>query len=150
MKRDILQQEQAELKARDVISRNRYRRISEARAFAEDFFAALRNLPITVFGVIMEAPFVPQQQLIPQQQANLLENRFRFLLQRIELLAEQHDTMASVLFDGDTGVFKSLSSQFSAYLYRSTEGRAHTRIADTPAFVDSASSVGIQIADCNV
>ena len=141
MKRDVLKRERVELKASSIISKNTYGRIAEARAFAEDFFAGLRNLPVTIFGVVMESPFPPQQQ------GDFLENRFRFLLQRIELLAEEHDTMATVLFDGDTGVFKRLSAQFSGYLYRSTEGSAHTRIADTPAFVDSASSIGIQIAD---
>ena len=89
----------------------------------------------------MEAPFAPQQK------DNLLENRFRFLLQRIELLAEERDTMANILFDGDSGQLKGLSARFSSYLYRSAEGRGNIRIADTPAFVDSESSVGIQIAD---
>ena len=141
IKRDVLQRERTELKARNIINRNTYRRRGEARAFAEDFFAALRNLDITVFGIIMEAPFAPQQK------DNLLENRFRFLLQRIELLAEERDTMANILFDGDSGQLKGLSARFSSYLYRSAEGRGNIRIADTPAFVDSESSVGIQIAD---
>ena len=141
IKRDVLQREQIELKARNIINRSTYRRQGEARAFSEDFFAALRNLDITIFGVVMEAPFAPQRK------DNLLENRFRFLLQRIELLAEEQDTMAIVLFDGDSGQLKGLSARFSSYLYRSTEGRDNLRIADTPAFVDSESSVGIQIAD---
>ena len=141
MKRDVLGRERDELKGREILNRPTHRRLPEARAFADDFFAALRNLPITIFATVMEAPFGPPQE------GGFLENRFRFLLQRIELLAEEHDVFANVLFDGHSGQLSGLSDRFSSYLFRSAEGRANVHIADTPAFVDSASSVGVQIAD---
>ena len=133
---------QDELKGRKLLNRPNHRRRSEIRAFADEFFTALRNLPITVFATVMDAPFEPRQQ-----DDDRLENRFRFLLQRIELLAMEQDTMANVMFDGHSGQLSGLSERFSGYLFRSNEGIANEHIADTPSFVDSASSVGIQIAD---
>ena len=142
LKRDVLGREQIELKGRELLNKRQYRRRPETRAFAEDFFAALRNLPITVFAIIMEGPFGPQQK-----DPGYLENWFRFLLQRIELLAGEREAFANVLFDGHTGLYQGVSRRFSGYIFRSDEGRASTHIADTPAFADSASSAGLQIAD---
>ena len=142
MKRDALRREQVELKGQSMLSGRKFRRRAQSRSFAEDFFATLRNLPITVFATIMEGPFGGTAG-----GEDRLENRFRFLLQRIELLAEQRNAFANVLFDGDSGQLKGLSERFSRYLFRFEEGRASIHIADTPAFVDSASSAGIQIAD---
>lgn len=142
IKRDVLRREQAELKGQSMLSGRKFRRRPQTQSFAEDFFAMLRSLPITVFATIMEGPF-ERAELAD----NRLENRFRFILQRVELLAEQRNTFANVLFDGDSGQLKGLSERFAHYLFRSDEGRASSHIADTPAFVDSASSAGIQIAD---
>ena len=142
LKRDVLGREYAELKGRELLNKRKYRRRPEVRAFAEDFFTALRNLPITVFATIMEGPFNP-----PQLEHGYLENRFRFLLQRIELLAADRDAFANVLFDGHSGLYQGVSERFAGYIFRSDEGRASNHIADTPAFADSASSAGIQIAD---
>ena len=132
---------QSELKARDLINRPNYRRRPEARALADEFFTALRNLPTTVFATVMQGPFVQQER------DDRLENRFRFLIQRIELLAAEQDAVANVMFDGHSGQLSGLSERFSGYLFRSQEGIANAHIADTPSFVDSSSSVGIQIAD---
>lgn len=90
----------------------------------------------------MEGPFIGRNQ-----DDDRLENRFRFLMQRIELLSSDRDSMANVMFDGHSGQLSGLSERFSGYLFRSFEGMANDHIADTPSFVDSSSSVGIQIAD---
>lgn len=137
-----LERAQAELKGRELLNKPNHRRRPEARALADEFFTALRTLPVTVFVIVMEAPFSGQQQYDDR-----LENRFRFLLQRIEILSSEEDAMANVMFDGHSGQLSGLSERFSGYLFRSDEGRANTHIADTPSFVDSASSTGIQIAD---
>ena len=142
MKRDILGKENAELKGRSLINRPTYRRQPQSVAFAEEFFNALRNFPITIFAMIMEAPFESSGLNPPY-----LENRFRFLLQRIESLAEEQRSFANIHFDGQPNLYGGLSGRFSSYLFRSSEGQSSDLITDTPAFVDSASSVGIQIAD---
>ena len=142
MKRDILGKESAELKGRTLINRPTFRRQPQAVAFAEEFFDALRNFPVTIFAMIMEAPFLKSEQ-----DPRYLENRFRFLLQRIEALAEEQRSFANIHFDGQPNLYGGLSGRFSSYLFRSSEGQSSDLITDTPAFVDSASSVGIQIAD---
>ena len=142
MKRDILGKENAELKGRSLINRTTYRRQPQAVAFAEEFFDTLRNFPVTIFAMIMEAPFD-----MPEQGPRYLENRFRFLLQRIESLAEEQRSFANIHFDGQPNLYGGLSGRFSSYLFRSSEGQSSDLITDTPAFVDSASSIGIQIAD---
>ena len=132
---------QDELKGRELLNRPTHRRKPEARALADEFFTELRNLPVTVFAMVMEGPFGPRQQ-----DPDRLESRFRFLMQRIDLLASESDAVANIMFDGHSGQLSGLSARFSGYLFRSNEGTSNVHIADTPSFVDSASSVGVQIA----
>ena len=141
IKRDVLGIDRAELKGRNILNRPTYRRKVEARAFAEDFFASLQDMPVTVFATVMAGPFQPRSD------DNILENRFRILVRRIELLATERNVMTSILFDGDGSQLSGLNERFRAYFYGSCEGKGNVHIVDTPAFVDSASSVGIQIAD---
>lgn len=142
LKRDILGFERMELKGRNLINRPTFRRKPEYNQFLEEFFSAVLNLPITIFAVIMENPFY-----VSAAEVDRLPNRYRYLVQRIELLAEQRDEMATIMFDGQPNLFGGVGWQFNGFLYRSDEGRACTHITDAPSFVDSKTSTGIQIAD---
>ena len=142
LKRDILGFERMELKGRNLINRPTFRRKPEYNQFLEEFFSAVLNLPITIFAVIMENPF-----FVSAEDVDRLPNRYRYLVQRIELLAEQQDEMATIMFDGQPNLFGGVGWQFNGFLYRSDEGRACTHITDAPSFVDSKTSTGIQIAD---
>ena len=142
LKRDYLGDERTELKGRNLINRSTFRRKPEINQFLEEFYSTVLNLPITIFAMIMEAPFNQ-----PVSDSNFLPNRFRYLVQRIELLAEQRQEMATIMFDGQPNLFGGVGWQFNGFLYRSDEGRACTHITDTPSFVDSKTSTGIQIAD---
>ena len=142
IKRDLLGRERIELKGVNLLNRRTFRRKPDYASFVEEFFSLLLNFPITLFAVIMQDPVEP-----PAIQESLLANRFRFLAERIELLAEEQDEMATLMFDGSPNLFGGLGWKFNSYLYRSEEGRACTHITDAPCFVDSESSAGIQIAD---
>ena len=142
LKRDILQRERIELKGTTFLKRSTFRRKPNYVAFLEELFSAILNFPLTIFAVIMERPTV----VIPTDETRL-PNRFRYLIQRIELLAEDTDEMATLMFDGHGGLFGGICWQFNGFLYRSDEGRAYTHITDAPSFVDSQTSTGIQIAD---
>jgi hypothetical protein len=142
LKRDNLGHERTELKGRNLINRSTFRRKPDFNQFLEEFFSAVLNLPVTIFAVIMQSPF-----LMPASQIDRLPNRFRYLVQRIELLAEQKDEMATIMFDGQPNLYGGIGWQFNGFLYRSDEGRACTHITDAPSFVDSKTSTGIQIAD---
>ena len=143
LKRDFLGHERKELKASNLIKRGTFRRKPEYVSFLEEFFNTLLNLPLTVFAVIMQAPFEPRYVGDDLH----LPNRYRFLVQRIQLLAEEQDAMATLMFDGAAELFGGIGWQFNSYLFRSEEGRACTHITDAPSFVDSQTSAGIQIAD---
>ena len=130
------------MKGLRLINRATFRRRPDIVAFVEEFFSALLNLPITVFAVIIERPSVA-----PNAGDARLPDQFRFLTQRVQLLAESREEMATLLFDGSAGQLGGLSFKFSSFLYRSEEGRACTNITDTPFFGDSKASAGVQIAD---
>lgn len=142
LKRDLLNHERKELKGVKLLNKSTFRRKPEYVGFLEEFFSTLSNLPITIFSVIMQAPF--NDQTNPD---NLLPNRFRFLVQRVQLLAEEKNKMATLMFDGSPNLYGGVGWRFNSFLYRSDEGRACTRITDAPSFVDSETSAGIQIAD---
>ncbi|MDE2960399.1 MAG: DUF3800 domain-containing protein [Chloroflexota bacterium] len=134
--------ENVELKGSKLLNRNSYLNSNTKRIRAEKFFATLRGLPITVFATVLRGPFTA-----PAVGNVHLENRFRFLVQRIEMLGTDNNALATVVFDGLGNRFHELGRSFSNYLFRSNEGRGSTHITDTPLFVDSKSAVGIQIAD---
>ena len=90
----------------------------------------------------MEQPFVASSA-----SDELLPNRFRYLTQRIQLLAEEYDEMATIMFDGHPNLYGGLGWQFNSNLYHSEKRRACIHITDAPSFVDSQTSAGIQIAD---
>lgn len=142
LKRTILGKEDLEFKAKRLLTRSTFRRIPEKRELVEAFFDLLRNLPISIFAVIMEKP-----QLLPCIEKTYLPNQFRYLLQRCELLAQETKDMITILFDGDCQVCGGFALKFNSFLYRSTEGRSMSTITDAPFFVDSRVTSGIQIAD---
>ena len=142
LKRDNLGNERMELKGRNLINRHTFRRKPDYQQFLEEFFSAVLNLPLIIFASIMEQPF-PH----PSSESNMLPNRFRYLVQRVELLAEERNEMATLMFDGQPNLYGGVGWQFNGFLYRSEEGRACTHITDAPSFVDSRSSAGLQIAD---
>ena len=57
--------------------------------------------------------------------------------------------MATILFDGyGPTLYKGmLPKKFDSFLYRSGEGQSFTSLCDSPYFVDSKLTQGIQIAD---
>ena len=79
LKRDFLGRERMELKGRNLINRPTFQRKPEINQFLDEFFSTVLNLPITIFAMIMEAPFNQ-----PVNDSNLLPNRFRYLVQRKE------------------------------------------------------------------
>jgi len=143
LKRDLVHNETMEFKANKLLNRGTFRRCPEKRELVEAFFDLIRNLPISIFAVIMVRPLsdIPRSIFLPKQ--------LRYLLQRIDLLASSSETdkMVTVLFDGECAQNDNLSRKFSAFLYRSYEGRSMSKITDTPFFVDSVVTAGIQIAD---
>ncbi len=144
IKRSLLGDERAgkELKANQVLNRRTFNRRSELRELLEEVFEQIQNLDITIFAVVMEKP----EQVIPRNTV-YLPRQYRYILQRVNALLTGEQSMAFVLVDGDGSQYGELSAKLERFLNRSYEGRAMTNVVDTPYFVDSRYTMGIQIAD---
>lgn len=136
----------AELKGSKYITPRVFRNRPNEWELAESFFDLCRSLPFTLFAVVMEHP---EQLPYGRETENYLPNEYRYLLQRINQLAEETNRMATVLFDGEGPTLYGglLPKKFDSFLYRSAEGQSFTSICDSPYFVDSGLTQGIQIAD---
>jgi hypothetical protein len=145
VKRTLLGSERAnlELKAHNLLKRSTFRRKPELRELVETVFDLLRDLPVTVFAVIMERPREP----LPRSDSRL-PRQYRHILQRVNaMLLDEPSSLSVVLIDGDGSQYGGLSGKIEQYLHRHGEGRELTNVVDSPYFVDSRFTVGIQLAD---
>ena len=146
LKRQLLQKEpfDFEMKARKLITPATFRNRPEKREFVEAFFESLRNLDVVVFAEIMERP-----SSIPTHSDRFLPLQFRHQLQTSNRFVEvyQPNDLAAIMFDGDGTNFGPLAVKFSNWLYRTVDGKTLTNLAESPFFVDSRVTPGIQIAD---
>ncbi len=144
IKRSLLGDERAgvELKANSLLNRGTFNRKPELRELVESIFDQMRNLPLTVFAVIMEKP----EREIPRSTIHL-PRQYRYILQRVNALIAGSQSMAVVLVDGDGSQYGGLSAKFEGYLNRHREGQFMANVVDTPYFVDSKYTMGIQLAD---
>lgn len=135
-----------ELKGAGLITRRVFDKRPNQRELVEAFFDLCRTLPFTLFAIVMEHP---TQVPYGREVENYLPNEYRYLLQRINRHAEESGRMATLLFDGEgPTLYKgTLPKKFDSFLYRSSEGQSFTSVCDSPYFVDSRLTQGIQIAD---
>lgn len=135
-----------ELKGTNLINRRSFARRQNEWELVESFFDLCRSLPFTFFAVVMEHP---ERTPYGHEVNDHLPNQYRYLLQRINQYAEEIGEMAVLLFDGDgTSLFGgTVPGKFDSFLHRSQEGRSFTAICDSPYFVDSRLTQGVQIAD---
>lgn len=133
-----------EMKAKKLITPGTFRNRPEKREFVKSFFELLRSLDIVIFAEIMERPSSP-----PPTSYNFLPMQFRHLLYRVNryLQLNKPDELAAIMFDGDGSHFGGLAIRFSNWLYRSDGGQSLTHLAESPFFVDSKVTPGIQVAD---
>ncbi|MDI6857345.1 MAG: DUF3800 domain-containing protein [Dehalococcoidia bacterium] len=137
--------ENFELKGHKLLTRTTFEKRAAKRELVESTFELIRNIDLTLFAIVMERPTV-----VPLLQPGMLPNQYRYILQRVALLldAQSHDDMALLIFDGQGPNFgRDLSSAISGFLFKHPEGQSYSRIVETPLFVDSRITPGIQIAD---
>lgn len=94
IKRHAINNPDFELKANKILNRRTFRRIPEKRELIEQVFDMARNLPIKVFGVIMERPSRAIKRL-----DGLLPNYHRFLLSKVNMFMKEEPstTMRTLL-----------------------------------------------------
>ena len=144
IKRSLLGEERAgkELKAHEILNERTFERRPELRELVAEVFDQIQNLDITIFAVVMEKP----ETEIPRDTI-YLPPQYRYILQRVNALLDGEQAMAFVLVDGDGSQYGGLSAKIERYLNRSSEGQSMTNVVDTPYFVDSRYTMGIQLAD---
>ena len=146
LKHNLLGKEQFEIeaKANHLLNRATFRNRPEKRELVEAFFEMCRNFPFTLFAIVMERPLTP-----PPTDRDILPMPFRYILYRVNRFVEteQPDDLAVLLFDGDGSQYNRLSGRFSNWLYKSLRGRSLRTLAESPFFVDSQFTPGIQVAD---
>jgi hypothetical protein len=145
-KRAVLGRDDAgELKAIDLINERTFRRIPEKRELVESVFDLINRLDITIFAIV-----VPRPTKSINFPVDHLPTPHQFLLQRINALAEEVKQEAILVYDGNGMNIQgmNLSACVSDYIFKVAEyNNILRRLVDTPLFVDSRVTPGIQLAD---
>ncbi len=134
-----------ELKAVELINRRTFNKIPAKRELVEKVFELIGNLEITIFAIVVPRPRQPLN--LPD---GYLPSPQRFLFQRINALAEKMSQEAILVYDGNGMNIQGMemAACVSNYIFRVAEPHnLLLRVVDTPLFVDSRVTPGIQIAD---
>ena len=131
-----------ELKANQILNKRTFDRRPELRELVAEIFDQIQNLDVTIFAVVMDKP----ETVIPRDTV-YLPRQYRYILQRANALMSGDQSMAFVLIDGDGSQYGGLSAKLERYLNRYYEGQSMVNVVDTPYFVDSQYTMGIQLAD---
>lgn len=134
-----------ELKGTELLNRRTLTRIAEKKELVESVFEMIQSLDITIFSIVIPRPNRPLD--LPN---GYLPKPHRFLFQRINALAERMNQEAILVYDGNgmNILGMNMASCVSNYIFRVAEpNNILRRIVDTPLFVDSKVTPGIQIAD---
>jgi len=147
IKRRFFSSPEKELKAKELLRPYTFERTDRRRELVECIFDLIRETELAIFAMIMEHP-----TRMPETPEGHIPIQYRFLLERINFyiasLADDRD-MAILVFDGEGTAFipGGLGPGISRYLFRSREGQTWSKIIDSPFFVDSQITPGIQLVD---
>lgn len=146
VKRTVLGREDAhELKGVELITERTFRRIPEKRELVEATFDLLTRLDVTIFAIVIPRPTKPLNT--PRGH---LPGPHKYLIQRINALAEEMKQEAILVYDGNGMDVQgwNMSACITDYIFKAAEyNNILRRIVDTALFVDSRVTPSIQIAD---
>jgi len=117
------------------------------REFTEEIFALCRECKVKTFASIMERP---KDHLLDLELDPHIHELYKYLMRRINkyVLEEYQDRRAIFLFDAqDDKSNERLAKRFTNFLFKSKKGWEYLNILDTPFFVNSKMTPGIQVAD---
>lgn len=141
----IAEPHEFEIKGRLLLSR-RGMTSSKKTEFVEELLSICKRYGIQTFAVGMR----PAQPSMPGIPTPNVFRVYHFLLERIEqmMLESLPSEMAIIAFDSqDEKTDRRRALDYGNFLYGHEEGKAMQHIVDTPYFVSSRVTVGIQIAD---
>lgn len=135
-----------ELKGHMLIKPRIFKKFPSDRDLVDRAFDLILESDIAIFAVIMNHPRKDRNLA-----AGILPFEYRRIIQRVNLYMQhehEHD-MAVLVFDGKgTGLIPGgLAPAVEAFLFRSEEGRSYRNVVESPLFVDSKITPGIQLAD---
>jgi len=134
-----------EIKAEKFLARKPFEYSAERRALVSAVADLIDATPLAIYAIQMRRPTIP-----PNWPAGVLSPHYRLLMERIELhMREQEpDGFAKVLFDErDPGADAADSRSFRTFMSTTAEGKSWQHVLDTPFFVSSDITPGIQVAD---
>jgi len=117
------------------------------REFMKEIFSLCRMYKIVTFASIMKRP--TQKILIPEENPHI-HDLYKYLMRRVDAYVNESfpEQTAIFLFDSkDKKSNERLARRFTSFLYKSKKGQEYHHILDTPFFVDSRMTPGIQIVD---
>jgi len=132
-----------ELKANKLLNRHTFRRSREKWELLESIFSYIKKLDVKVFVIVMHK----MNEYRPEDPKKLSWS-YQQLLIRINHYAQELDEMGLVVYDQrDTKADRQISDAFNNYLFRSSTGKSLRNIVESPLFVSSFITPGIQFAD---
>jgi len=138
--------EKGELKGTALIKPRIFEKYPSDRDLVDRAFDLILESDVAVFAVIMSHPGKDRKLT-----AVILPCEYRRIIERVNLyMQHEHEgEMAVLVFDGKgTGLVpRGLAPAVEAFLFRSEEGRCYGNVVESPLFVDSKITPGIQLAD---
>jgi len=134
-----------EIKAEKYLARKPFEYSAQRRQVVRRIAELVEGTPLSFFSVQMKRPVAA-----PNWQKTTLTPSFRLLTERIELHMREHepDGFAKMLFDErDPGADAADSRSFRSFISGTAEGQSWSHVLDTPFFVSSTITPGIQVVD---
>lgn len=117
--------------------------------FVEEVLSICKRYELLAFVIAMRQVGEPMLKGFSQEESRIFKV-YHYLLERVEAMMGENypEDMAIVLLDSsDKETDKRRAITFGNFLYGHEEGKSMQRIVDTPFFVSSTLTPGIQIAD---
>jgi hypothetical protein len=134
-----------ELKGREFLTRQVFDKRPNKRELVEQVFTLVQNFDVGVFSIIIDRP-----DFVPPKAEGRLEIQYQFLVERINAYAQEKypDEMAILVLDSqDPEGDRKRAVAYNTFLYGYSFGQSMIKVLETPLFVDSVITPGIQLAD---
>jgi len=130
-----------EIKASDLLNPKSITKRTNNKQLADEVLNLIQSYRVSVFACVMERP----EQVMPLEKAEILPNRFRFLLERVSFDANERKSMALLVYDEDAKD-KIMWKAINNFLFKHNFGKT-LNILEMPLFVKSIITPGVQVAD---
>ncbi|MFX4262941.1 DUF3800 domain-containing protein [Pelotomaculum propionicicum] len=135
------QEKPREIKAINLINPKSITRRTNNKQLADEVINLMPSYNVAVFAAVMERPDIN----LPRENADILPNRYRFLLERVGFVASEKRSYALLVYDEESQE-KLMWKAINNYLFKHPTGK-NLRVLEMPLFVKSVITPGVQVAD---